>query len=436
MSDAFGRIRWRLTGWSVTVVGAIILLLGAALYSSLSHSLDSEVDHGLEASSQAASTTVHEFFEHGSLNAPGYQGGLFLVVADAHGNVLANPQGITLADLPPEVLTGAVPRFQTLTLDGDPVRVYVRQIDDPAAAQDVLVLGQSLSTEREAVSQLLVLLLLGGGLGIVMAIIGAWFLAGRALIPIEAALNRQQEFVADASHELRTPLTILHSATDLLDQHLYEPLIENRFLLHQLKTEISRMERLTRDLLSLARSDRGVLHLAVGRVSLGALVEDLADRVSVLADARGVEVQVRVAADAPVIDGDPDRLEQVGLILLDNAIKHTPSGGCVQILAHRVGMDGLLEVVDSGEGIPREHLRHVFDRFYRVDRARSRATGGVGLGLSIAQALIAAHGGHIAISSQPGDGTRVTIRLPVAGEAPPDDPNIAEGAAAPRTADV
>jgi two-component system sensor histidine kinase CiaH len=412
MNGVFNRLRWRLAGWSVLVVGAIVLLLGIAVYASLSRSLEDAVDRGLEANSQAASNTAHEFFESGRLDSAGYQGGLFFLIADPHGDVLANPQAIRLADLPDGVLTGPTPRFETFTLNGDPVRIYAHQVDDVLAPNDILVVGQSLSSEREAVSRLLVLLLFGGGFGIVLAIVGAWFLAGRALIPIEAAMQRQQEFVADASHELRTPLTILHSATDLLDQHMHEPLLDNRSLLTQIKGEIQRMERLTRDLLLLARSDRGVLHLAVGRLSLGALAEDLADRVRLLADARGVAIQVQVERNV-VVDGDPDRLEQVGLILLDNALEHTPSGGQVVIRVSRAGASAMLEVVDTGEGIPPDHLEHVFDRFYRADRARSRATGGVGLGLSIAQDLIVAHGGKLTIASQAGAGTHARVYLPL-----------------------
>ena len=105
------------------------------------------------------------------------------------------------------------------------------------------------------------------------------------------------------------------------------------------------------------------------------------------------------------------RLQQVGLILLDNALKHTPPGGHVRLLVSQDSGDGVLQVEDNGEGIPDEHVRSVFNRFYRVDRARSRATGGAGLGLSIAHALVTAHGGHITVSSRPGRGTCATVRL-------------------------
>jgi two-component system sensor histidine kinase CiaH len=260
------------------------------------------------------------------------------------------------------------------------------------------------------------ILLLGGGIGLLMSFVGAWFLADRALVPIVAAFRRQQEFVADASHELRTPLTILHSAMDLLDQRSDQPLRSNRDVFDEARQELTRMERLTRDLLELARSDRAELQLALGRVDLGALARELAQRVGVIARERGIALEVRVEDPVAVVDGDPDRLQQVGLILLDNALKHTAAGGQVRLLVSSDAGDGVLQVEDNGEGIPDEHLHRVFNRFYRVDRARSRATGGAGLGLAIAQALVTAHGGQITLSSSPGRGTVATVRLPRTGD--------------------
>jgi signal transduction histidine kinase len=183
------------------------------------------------------------------------------------------------------------------------------------------------------------------------------------------------------------------------------------------------MERLTRDLLTLARTDRGELQLSLGRVDLGELARGLARRVSVLAQDRriAVEVQVDVESEPPVVEGDPDRLQQLGLILLDNALKHTPPGGQVQLVVRRQGDNGLLQVDDSGEGIPPEHLARVFDRFHRVDRSRARSTGGAGLGLAIAHSLVAAHGGRIAVANRPGGGTRVSILLPLAEPDPARD---------------
>jgi signal transduction histidine kinase len=247
-----------------------------------------------------------------------------------------------------------------------------------------------------------------------LSFVGAWFLAARSLVPIQHAFQRQQEFVADASHELRTPLTILHSAADQLDDRSDEPASANRGLVREIRDEIVRIERITRDLLTLARSDRGELQLAVGRVDLCALARDLAARVSGLAQAQAVAVEVRTEGEAPVVEGDPDRLQQVGLIVLDNALKHTPRGGRVELVVQRQGNEGLLQIDDSGEGIPPEHLSRVFERFHRVDPSRARSTGGTGLGLAIAHSLVVAHGGRIGIANRPGGGARVSMYLPLA----------------------
>jgi signal transduction histidine kinase len=143
----------------------------------------------------------------------------------------------------------------------------------------------------------------------------------------------------------------------------------------------------------------------------------MVNRVEILANEREIEVRLRVDGSSLTVDGDPDRLEEVGLILLDNALKHTPRGGQVDIVVSRDGKYALLEVLDTGEGIPREHLNQIFDRFYRVDRARTRAKGGVGLGLSIAQTLVSAHGGRIAVSNRPEGGVRASIWLPYVNDA-------------------
>jgi two-component system sensor histidine kinase CiaH len=405
-------IRWRLVGWSVLVLGVILLLLGTILYASLSRSLMDELDSSLETSSRMAQVELSEAVAETDLTRAGYQGGLFFLLIDASGTVLANPQEVDVTSFPPEPVERATARFATMDLPTGTVRIYIHGFPQPGSESAMLVVGQSLAPEREAEQRLLVILLLGGGIGLVLSFVGAAFLADRALVPIQAAFHRQQEFVADASHELRTPLTILHAAMDLLDQRSDQPLRSNNDVFDEARQEITRMERLTRDLLELARSDRAELPLALGRVDLGALASELAQRVGIIAGQRGITLQVAVDAPAPVVDGDPDRLQQVGLILLDNALKHTPPGGRVRLLVSRDGADGLLQVEDNGEGIPDEHLRRVFNRFYRVDRARSRATGGSGLGLAIAHALVTAHGGDITLSGRPGGGTVATVRFP------------------------
>ena len=420
----FDRIRWRLVGWSVLVVGLILLLLGSAIYLSLARSLMDTVDQELLSSSEAS---LEELRESGRPSPEGYHGGVFYLVTDSAGQALANPQEVAAPSLPRDLLTSGAPEYRTVDLAGEPVRIYARPIREPGLGPSILITGQSLGAEEAALSRLLLILLAGGGAGLVLALGGAWFLAARALGPIKRAFERQQEFVADASHELRTPLTILHSATDLLDQRSDQPLRASRALFDGVRQEIARMERLTGDLLTLARSDRGELRLALGRLDLGLLAESLAQRVALLAEQRGIVLETDTSHPGVVVEGDPDRLQQVGLILLDNALEHTPPGGHVRVRVRREGAEGLFQVVDTGEGIPAEQLPRVFDRFYRLDRARSRGSGGAGLGLAIAHALVAAHGGHIALSSRRGEGTCVTVRLPLpmgerwrAVQGPPD----------------
>jgi signal transduction histidine kinase len=238
-------------------------------------------------------------------------------------------------------------------------------------------------------------------------------------VPIQQAFRRQQEFVADASHELRTPLTVLHSATDLLNRHRDEPLSANGELFNDVRAEIARMERLTMDLLTLARSDQGGLELMTAPLELADLASDVVRRTTPLAQNAGVQLVLTGAAEATV-EGDPDRLQQVLLIVVDNAIKHTPSGGRVEVRVRRTPTSGLLEVIDTGTGIAPEHLPRIFDRFYRADKARARERGGTGLGLAIAKMLVDAHGGHLSLSSTVGVGTHVTIALPLADRTTPN----------------
>jgi signal transduction histidine kinase len=412
MSWLLRPIRWRLVGWSVAILAVILFVFGATIYVSMARSLMAEVDRGLMLNSQAAQASVEELAETGRLDAQGYHGGTFYLVISQDGAVLANPQQVTVQNLPVFALPPEGGQFSTMQLDDQRTRLYTRSLRIKGLPPSILIVGEDVEPEDATLQRLLLALLIGGGSALALSLGGGWLLAGRSLIPIQSAFASQQEFVADASHELRTPLSILRSATDLLDKHSDEPLRANRGLFEDVRREIRHMERLNLDLLTLARADQRQLQLAVGQVQLGALAADLMRRVRPLADERGVTVAVDIASPPPVVEADPERLHQVGLILLDNALKHTPSGGRVTLVARRDATNAVLEVIDTGEGIPDEHLIRIFDRFHRLDRARSRAQGGTGLGLAIARALVTAHGGQIVASSREGAGTRVSVRLP------------------------
>jgi two-component system sensor histidine kinase CiaH len=418
MPGLFTRIRWRLVGWTMLILGLILILLGTTVYVALSRSLTQEVDRNLVLSSQQALPAfLGPSDQPGRPNngrpplggRDGYRGGVFYLHLDPSGQVLANPQQVNITGVTWPAPTGnATPTLATITLNDDPTRVLVLRAPDA----DLLIIGQSLQPEQTALHFLLLVLVAGGGLGLLMVLGGAWFLAGRALVPIQQAFQRQQEFVADASHELRTPLTVLRSATDLLNQDRNDPLERNGELFDDVRAEIARMQRLTQDLLTLARSDRGELELMTAPVELAAVVGDVVRRTTPLAHTRSVHLAVNADGATPTVEADPDRLQQVLLILLDNAIKHTPAGGRVDVRVSQHGPAALIQVADTGAGIAAEDLPRIFDRFYRADKARS--DGGTGLGLAIAKMLVEAHGGHLTLTSTPQLGTQVAVSLPIA----------------------
>jgi signal transduction histidine kinase len=409
MNRLFSRIRWRLVAWSMLILGTILVLLGATIYIAVARSLLDEVDRNLVALSEQAGPRLFPPQRGREEYREGYSGGVFYVGLRGDGAIL-NPQRVdfTAAEWPrPE---GRQMVIQTIDLEGDPTRVVARPMPDGGT----LYVGQSLQPEEAALRSLLLVLLGGGAVGLLLSFAGAWILSGRALVPIQQAFRRQQEFVADASHELRTPLTVLKSATDLLNRRRDESLEANGELWDDTRAEIARMERLAADLLTLARSDRGELELMTAPLDLGDLASDVVRRTVPLADSASVHLRMHPAASHAVVDADPDRIQQVLLILLDNAIKHTPAGGSIDVQVERDGSSGLVHVSDTGSGIAAEHLPRIFDRFYRIDTARSRGAGGTGLGLAIAKMLIDAHGGELSLSSSQGVGTQVTIRLPLA----------------------
>jgi two-component system, OmpR family, sensor kinase len=311
------------------------------------------------------------------------------------------------------------------------------------------------ATSREPLEsaqyQLLISLLVLGSAGLIISAVLGAFLARRALRPVDritqtalaiyraenlnrrvpvprtedevgrlsAAFNEmldrlsslftaQQRLVADVSHEMRTPLTVIRGNVDLLNaMGCADP--ES---LDALRKEADRMTRMVGDLLLLSQADAGQLSMQIHPAELAMIVGDVERSGRVLA---GERVQVSSITDPSIIvAADPDRLKQVLLNLTDNAIKHTPEGGSVRLEATGV-FNGFarISVIDSGVGIPEHDLVHVFERFYRVDKSRSRERGGSGLGLSIAQKIIEAHKGRITVSSKVGVGTTFDVYVPV-----------------------
>jgi two-component system, OmpR family, sensor histidine kinase CiaH len=297
------------------------------------------------------------------------------------------------------------------TYKGQSYRVYTTPLKSNGqligALQTSISESQFKGTMQNVLETLLVVALLGLlGSSAVSAV-----LVQRALQPVRLAMQRQRDFVADAAHELRTPLAIQRTVGEI---GLTDPTLDDqRATVEQMLTENHHLTRLVEDLSLLARTDTDAVSLERNPVDLSSLLTNLASELSYVAEADEISLEADVQAHVGV-SGDLLRLRQLLLILLDNALKHTPAGGTVRVrLAASQGGGAHIEVVDSGPGIEPADLSRIFDRFYRVDKARTGE--GTGLGLAIAKWIVDAHGGRIwAENVAPNGGAMFTVTLPLA----------------------
>ena len=302
-----------------------------------------------------------------------------------------------------------------LVIDGAPWRILTdtRRSGDARYAIQVY---QDRAAEQRALETLGATLIVGGLLALGGAMVVGAFYAGRALVPIRQsladrrlALQRQREFAADASHELRTPLTVVRSSVEHLRAHGERPVAEVGSALDDIDAEVAHLSSLVEDLLLLARADSGALDLSLQPVELGDLATEASAALAAPAAGRGVTVQVD--PEPVMVAGDPVRLRQLVTILVDNAVRHSPRAGVVEVAIRRDREDAVLTVLDQGPGIPPEDLPKVFDRFWR---GAGESAGGAGLGLAIAAAIVTRHAGRIGVANRPGGGAAFTVVLPVA----------------------
>ena len=223
--------------------------------------------------------------------------------------------------------------------------------------------------------------------------------------------NMQKEFVADVSHELKTPITSIMGYADTLLEGEYDKETQDKFL-NVIASEARRMARLVTDLLTLSRYDNNKNRVKKVSFDLGELVKKCQDKLAIEIKKKHHTVNSFVTADVPPVYADKDDIERVILNILTNSIKYTPEGGEIKIYVGFVYNDAYIKVFDNGMGIPEEDLSRIFERFYRVDKARTREMGGTGLGLSIAKEILDKNGGSIDIKSTVGQGTEVVIRIP------------------------
>ncbi len=435
----FWGLRIRLTLWYCGVLGAALVLFGVALYFGTQYFLLSPIEADTAGHAQAhvqqwltdspyrgACPLLASFGpagQFGSLSGQPFTMSEIVVCYDQNGSL---PASENTAELPPAFLDNNLVKSALQT--GQPaadivngggtlgsIYRYAQVVPNPVGSGNVgvVLVGESVQAQENALSLLLKLLLSIGGVALLGAGVGGLFLANRALAPARLAFTRQQRFIADAAHELRTPLTLLRADAEVLLRGRKHLVVEDAMLLEDIVAEVSYMSALATNMLTLARLDAGSMHLERDIISLDEVATEVIRRASALAQEKSIEIKVE-STDSALVIGDRVLLEQAVLALLDNAIKYNRPGGHVIVRTYEDDAHAYLEVQDTGVGIAAEHLPHLGERFYRVDKARSREAGGTGLGLSIARGIAGAHGGTLTLNSIPDHGTTVTLMLPPA----------------------
>ncbi len=300
--------------------------------------------------------------------------------------------------------------FRTIkTSSGVPVRLFTYVVPEGEKVQ-VFQIGRYLSEQQKVLRNLLNTMILVGGVVTLFFGLASWLLAGRTIKPSQLAWDKQLTFIANASHELRAPLTLIHAGVEISLRKAENP--EQRELLADVLSDTNYMNKLIEDLLLLSRLDSGALKLDLQPVNLAAFAPELLRQVERFAQTRSVLITQAVS---PIqISADPVRLKQILLIILDNAVRNSSSGGTVAFKVSSSAAKGLIEIEDNGPGIPAELLDKVFERFFKVDDQSSMDYHGSGLGLSIAKGLVEAQNGSVAIVSTVGIGTKVTLSFDTA----------------------
>ena len=403
------RLRIRLVAIIVGLVGAVFLSMVALTYMSSEASLNTLVEHSLAGVLQERTG-----FDAGAgSNEPMGMDQLPVIWVDiASGGLVlgTNQEQVSIdADLLRETVANALGSGQT---SGKDKTNHIRWRMNSSKFGWRIAIADTSSVDAEISSQLVRSLELGAG-GIVAIVLIALLLSRWALKPVERAWEQQRQFVADASHELKTPLAVILANTQILKSDESKIPEESRRWIEGASDEADRMRGLVEELLELARTEDGTSNArANAPVDLSSLVEGDALQFDAVAYERGCEIETNVVDGISVL-GDQEQLERLLKTLIDNACKYAARGTQIKVTLEKNGSHALFVATNQGEPIPEEDLPHVFDRFWRSDKARARSTGGYGLGLAIAKGIAESHGGKIWATSDDVQGTSFYVKLPI-----------------------
>ncbi len=461
-------IRVRLTLWYGSALALILVIFSTVLYTVTARGLRDQVDQSLEETASAAVRSLEErgflpLIDEDQLMSQFPE----LARIDKFFQIFSSSGTITIRS--PNIKQHEVPLSRTaldMAFTGRslfesakyPNEPPLRLISVPIVYRGTLLyivqVGTSMDSVEQTLRRLLLVLLITMPVALMVSLAGGWFLAGRALRPVDAitvaaqriaggdltqrltvppssdeigrlaatfndmiarldtSFRQIRQFSSDASHELRTPLTVMKGEAELALRRP-RPTEDYQAVLVSNLEEIDRMSRIVDELLFLSRADMGEIKMEHEPIQLELLVEDIQRQASLLGQEHDIHVMLGTATPATVL-GDEWRLRELLLNLVDNAVKYSRPGGTVEI---RLQTDGPLvnvSVIDEGIGIPPDAHKQIFDRFYRTDEARAHTKKGTGLGLSICAWIAEAHHGRIEVQSEPGKGATFTLVLPLA----------------------
>lgn len=451
----------RLTAWYSLILAGILSVFGVTAYYAMQNSIHETVDQDLQEQTQGVQRLMErtldtggeeqlqdELREHSVLRP----GGALLQVSDSRGDWLFRSVAMSRYNIPPGGEASA--ERSTLFFKDFPLRLRSTKIQLGGEVYFIQI-AAPLDEFYEALHRFAALLLISIPVLLLAAIAGGFWMGRRALAPVdqmtqmarsmsvqnlssrlavprtrdelqrlsetlngmlermEAAFKKITQFTADASHELRTPIAVMRTRTELA---LRKPrsVDEYRDVLAQLHSELEGTSDLVEKLMLLARADYGSGTLNLCDVNLSEIVRDACRQGMALSEAKKVGFREQIPDSSVRVKADAQALRRLLLILIDNAVKYTPPDGLVEVSVDKQNGSALAIIKDTGIGIAAEDLPNIFERFYRADKARSRESGGVGLGLSIGRWIAEAHGGNIQVESAPGRGSTFKVQLPLA----------------------
>jgi heavy metal sensor kinase len=452
-------IRLKLTAWYVAILLASLSIFGVAAFFFMKKGIETSVDENLEGQAAGIEELMgrvlneeptrlrDELREHAELREQAD----FSQVCDEGGHWVYRSRLMTSHNVLVPA-TASYPAYN-LVAGGLPLRVMVREINAGGDRYRIQV-AAPMDDFNDAIDRFEWVVLLLSPLVLILASGGGYWLSRRALAPVdqitraaqdinsnnlakrldvpqsgdelqrlsqtlnsmlerlEASFNRITQFTADASHELRTPLALMRTTTEV-SLRTSQSVSDYREAQQEVLAELEKTSSLVEKLMLLARADAGVETLQHTPVNLGECLHDACKDGKILADAKQLTFMEAIESSELFVEGDSQALHRLFLILIDNAVKYTPTGGSITVGLMRSDNSALAEFRDTGIGISANDLPNIFERFYRADKTRSREFGGVGLGLSIARWVTEAHKGSIEVQSTAGTGSVFRIRLPL-----------------------